>query len=57
MIPFVEGTVRAVTHNNVNAADVQTALAAVHEVLQHCPKGDSAAGNGSPPVKSPYGDW
>lgn len=55
MVPFVEGTVRAVTHNDVSSADVDAALAAVNDVLQHCPDCD-ANGNGAA-VKSPYGDW
>ena len=52
MIPFVEGTVRAVTHVNISTKDVTKALQAVKEVLKEAPKTPE---NGQ--TKSPYGDW
>ena len=52
MIPFVEGTVRAVTHVNISTKDVNKALQAVKEVLKDAPK---TLENGH--TKSPYGDW
>ena len=52
MIPFVEGTVRAVTHVNISTKDVHKALQAVREVLKEAPK---SLENGH--TKSPYGDW
>lgn len=52
MIPFVEGTVRAVTHVNISTRGLEKALQAVKETLEGRPK---SAENGH--TKSPYGDW
>ena len=53
MIPFVEGTVRAVTHVNISEEDVHKALQEVKAVLKEHPKHLENGGS----IKSPYGDW
>lgn len=53
--PFVEGTVRAVTHVNVSAEDVTYALRVVSEVLKEAEAGCDVEAQAS--VKSPYGEW
>ena len=55
MIPFVEGTVRAVTHVDVTEEDVQTALEKVRELLQETAESGHKTVNTA--VKSPYGEW
>ena len=55
MIPFVEGTVRAVTHVDVTEEDVQTALEKVRELLKKTAESGHKAIDIT--VKSPYGEW